>query len=89
MDFTASNGSPAKPDSLHYYNPQQPNHYMRAIEGVGAVIQDYDRSVLLLHEGLSLRTMTGQSYCCIWAVSRAVIEDYDRAVPALLYSCCL
>ena len=43
VDFTASNGNPATPQSLHYINPYQPNEYMKAIQSVGAVIQDYDR----------------------------------------------
>jgi hypothetical protein len=42
VDFTASNGSPSSPQSLHYMNPQQPNHYIKAIQSVGEVIKDYD-----------------------------------------------
>lgn len=47
IDFTASNGDPRKHSSLHYMDPQQPNSYMKAIQSVGYVIQDYDRSLLL------------------------------------------
>ena len=43
VDFTASNGDPRNPNSLHYINPYQPNEYEKAIQSVGAVIQDYDR----------------------------------------------
>lgn len=43
IDFTASNGDPRSPDSLHYFNPSQPNHYARALHAVGEIIQDYDR----------------------------------------------
>ncbi|CAH1780422.1 unnamed protein product [Owenia fusiformis] len=42
IDFTASNGNPATPQSLHYINPYEPNEYMKAIQAVGNVIQDYD-----------------------------------------------
>ena len=42
IDFTASNGNPATPNSLHYINPYQPNEYMQAIRAVGDVCQDYD-----------------------------------------------
>ena len=45
MDFTASNGDPRQPDSLHYMNPYEPNEYLQAIMAVGSVIQDYDRLV--------------------------------------------
>ena len=43
IDFTASNGDPRTPKSLHYISPHQPNEYMTAIRSVGNVIQDYDR----------------------------------------------
>lgn len=42
VDFTASNGDPRDPKSLHYMDPSQPNAYMMAIQAVGEVIQDYD-----------------------------------------------
>ncbi|XP_063221686.1 copine-8-like isoform X2 [Bacillus rossius redtenbacheri] len=41
VDFTASNGDPASPDSLHYVS-QVPNMYELAIQAVGSIIQDYD-----------------------------------------------
>jgi len=43
IDFTGSNGDPRKPSSLHFMNPVEPNSYMKAIQAVGSVIQDYDR----------------------------------------------
>ncbi len=42
IDFTASNGDPRTPQSLHYINAHVPNEYQKAIQSVGAVIQDYD-----------------------------------------------
>lgn len=47
IDFTASNGNPMQPTSLHYINPYQPNEYMQAIKAVGEVCQDYDTWVRL------------------------------------------
>lgn len=44
IDFTASNGDPRSPESLHYINSYQMNHYARALYAVGEIIQDYDRS---------------------------------------------
>ena len=45
IDFTASNGDPRKPTSLHYINPLSPNEYLRALRAVGYICQDYDRLV--------------------------------------------
>ncbi|GAA0167677.1 calcium-binding protein [Lithospermum erythrorhizon] len=43
VDFTASNGNPRLPDSLHYIDPTgRPNPYQRAIMQVGEVLQYYD-----------------------------------------------
>ncbi|KAH9363693.1 hypothetical protein HPB48_002028 [Haemaphysalis longicornis] len=42
VDFTASNGDPRDPGSLHFLDASQPNAYMMAIRAVGEVIQDYD-----------------------------------------------
>ncbi|CAL5194681.1 unnamed protein product [Lathyrus oleraceus] len=43
VDFTASNGNPQQPDSLHYVSGSgQLNSYQKAIMEVGEVIQFYD-----------------------------------------------
>ena len=43
VDFTASNGNPSQPSSLHYVNPFGGNNqYTAAIQAVGEIIQDYD-----------------------------------------------
>ena len=49
IDFTASNGNPLDPSSLHYINPMGTNEYLSAIWAVGQIIQDYDRYA---YEGL-------------------------------------
>lgn len=43
VDFTASNGDPKSPSSLHYMNPYRPNSYQTALRSVGEIIKDYDR----------------------------------------------
>ena len=48
IDFTASNGEPSKPDSLHYLDPAKPNQYTRALVAVGDVCQYYDSYVLFI-----------------------------------------
>lgn len=42
IDFTASNGNPQDPNSLHHVNPNAPNQYVRAIQAVADIIEDYD-----------------------------------------------
>ncbi|ROT71173.1 copine-8 [Penaeus vannamei] len=42
IDFTASNGNPQTPQSLHFVNPTAPNQYAQAIQSVGQIIEDYD-----------------------------------------------
>jgi len=48
IDFTASNGDPRSPQSLHHINPHQMNMYARALHAVGEIIQDYDSYVLIV-----------------------------------------
>uniref|UniRef100_A0A6A7G5X7 Copine-8-like isoform X1 n=2 Tax=Hirondellea gigas TaxID=1518452 RepID=A0A6A7G5X7_9CRUS len=42
VDFTASNGDPKQPGSLHYWDPNVDNQYASAIRAIGSIIQDYD-----------------------------------------------
>ena len=43
IDFTASNGLPNDPNSLHYLDRQRvENPYTMAIRSVGEIFQDYD-----------------------------------------------
>uniref|UniRef100_A0A3B3ZYI6 Uncharacterized protein n=1 Tax=Periophthalmus magnuspinnatus TaxID=409849 RepID=A0A3B3ZYI6_9GOBI len=46
IDFTASNGNPSQPTSLHYMSPYQLNDYALALKAVGEIIQDYDSDKL-------------------------------------------
>ena len=44
IDFTASNGSPDNPRSLHAMGPH--NQYVGAIQQVGAILEPYDYNKL-------------------------------------------
>ncbi|KAL8581960.1 hypothetical protein ACOMHN_027942 [Nucella lapillus] len=59
VDFTASNGSPGDPQSLHYYNPYVLNQYATAITSVGGIIQDYDTDKLFPALGFGARMPDG------------------------------
>ncbi|KAG2695390.1 hypothetical protein I3760_07G011200 [Carya illinoinensis] len=65
VDFTASNGNPRNPDSLHYIDPSgQLNSYQKAIIDVGEVIQFYDSDKRFPAWGFGGRTSDGTiSHC--------------------------
>ncbi|KAH9705674.1 protein BONZAI 1 [Citrus sinensis] len=65
VDFTASNGNPRLPDSLHYLDPSgRPNAYQRAILEVGEVLQVYDSDKRFPAWGFGARPIDGPvSHC--------------------------
>ncbi|XP_071960282.1 copine-8-like isoform X2 [Antedon mediterranea] len=46
IDFTASNGAPQQPNSLHHIGHNRQNAYEQAILAVGQIVQDYDSDKL-------------------------------------------
>ncbi|KAF3959786.1 hypothetical protein CMV_015430 [Castanea mollissima] len=65
VDFTASNGNPRNPDSLHYIDPSgRLNSYQRAIMEVGEVIQFYDSDRRFPAWGFGGRTIDGTTSHC-------------------------
>lgn len=42
IDFTASNGMPKFPNSLHYMDPAKPNQYQIAIDAISQILLNYD-----------------------------------------------
>lgn len=77
IDFTASNGNPNQPNSLHFMDPRQPNSYMKAIHAVGCVIQDYDRcwfvTRLLMANTWSLKHVHYYYYYCYYFIICIVV----------------
>ncbi|KAM0936008.1 putative C2 domain, von Willebrand factor, type A, copine, C2 domain superfamily [Dioscorea sansibarensis] len=65
IDFTASNGNPRLPDSLHYIDPSgRLNAYQRAILEVGEVLQFYDSDKRFPAWGFGARPIDGPvSHC--------------------------
>ncbi|XP_069699446.1 copine-8-like [Periplaneta americana] len=55
IDFTASNGDPQSPDSLHFIASAVPNQYEQALRAVGEIIQDYDSDRLFPVLGFGAR----------------------------------
>ncbi|KAL4361769.1 hypothetical protein GQ457_04G014740 [Hibiscus cannabinus] len=65
IDFTASNGNPRLPDSLHYIDPSgRLNAYQKAIYAVGEVLQFYDSDKRFPAWGFGARPIDGPvSHC--------------------------
>ncbi|KAL6495012.1 Protein BONZAI 1 [Orobanche gracilis] len=65
IDFTASNGNPRLPDSLHYIDPSgRPNAYQRAILEIGGLLQFYDSDKKFPAWGFGARPIDGPvSHC--------------------------
>lgn len=65
IDFTASNGNPRLPDSLHYLDPSgRFNAYQRAISSVGEVLEFYDTDKRFTAWGFGGRPIDGPvSHC--------------------------
>ncbi|EDV19302.1 uncharacterized protein TRIADDRAFT_62253 [Trichoplax adhaerens] len=59
VDFTASNGNPRHPSSLHYNDPDDLNVYQRAIVAVGAICQDYDTDKMFPALGFGAKLSSG------------------------------
>ncbi|ESO08587.1 hypothetical protein HELRODRAFT_190776 [Helobdella robusta] len=91
IDFTASNGNPNTPQSLHYMNPSQPNHYMRAIQSVGQVIQDYDSDQMFPSLGYGARVPPNMEVSHCFALNFNTSNPFCAGVQGILdaYRMCL
>lgn len=59
IDFTASNGKPHLPTSLHYISPYKENEYVFAIKSVGSVLAPYDTDQMIPVFGFGARLPPG------------------------------
>ncbi|XP_061825837.1 copine-2 isoform X2 [Nerophis lumbriciformis] len=91
IDFTASNGNPLEPSSLHYINPLGSNEYLAAILAVGQIIQDYDTDKMFPALGFGAQLPPD------WKVSHEFAINFNPTNPfcsgvegiAQAYSACL
>ncbi|XP_005056990.1 PREDICTED: copine-1 isoform X4 [Ficedula albicollis] len=75
VDFTASNGDPKSPDSLHYISPDGINEYLIAIWSVGSVVQDYDTDKLFPAFGFGAQVPPS------WQVSHEFALNFNPSNP--------
>ncbi|KAJ8271910.1 hypothetical protein COCON_G00107690 [Conger conger] len=75
IDFTASNGNPREPSSLHYINPMGTNEYLSAIWAVGQIIQDYDSDKMFPALGFGAQLPPD------WKVSHELAINFNPTNP--------
>ncbi|KAF6169699.1 hypothetical protein GIB67_004091 [Kingdonia uniflora] len=94
VDFTASNGNPRLPDSLHYIDSSgRQNPYQRVISEIGEVLQFYDIEKRFPAWGFGARAIDGPvSHCfnlngsssqCEVDGIQGIMRAYASAVPHL------
>ncbi|XP_067652733.1 copine-3-like isoform X2 [Haliotis asinina] len=91
IDFTASNGNPGNPTSLHYINPYQPNEYMQAIRAVGDVCQDYDSDKMFPALGFGAKIPPAMEVSHEFAINFNMQNPFCQGIDGVLgaYSNCI
>ncbi|KAI3942972.1 hypothetical protein MKW98_005484 [Papaver atlanticum] len=78
VDYTASNGNPRLPDSLHYIDPSgRPNAYQKAIKDVGDVLQCYDSDKRYPCWGFGARPIDGPVSHCFNLSGSSIHSEVD------------
>ncbi len=63
--YTASNGAPSSPESLHFINGRSFNEYQAAIQTVGEILMARPCALLLCGRvGVSARASRGRVHAC-------------------------
>jgi hypothetical protein len=91
IDFTASNGDPQSPQSLHYMNPHAFNKYQDAIINVGEILEKYNHTKMFPSYGFGAKLPDGKvSHCFALNGSssdprcggvQGVLDTYSKCLP--------
>ncbi|KAK4304696.1 hypothetical protein Pmani_023368 [Petrolisthes manimaculis] len=84
VDFTASNGDPKTPASLHYLQPGVDNQYALAIKSVGEIIQDYDSDKMFPALGFGARIPPNWSVSHEFFLNLSPDNPYCQGVAGIL-----
>lgn len=84
IDFTASNGDPNSPQSLHHFNPLFANPYVRALRAVGEIIQDYDSDKMFPVLGFGARLPPNGKVSHEFYVNGSPTNPYCQGVDGVL-----
>uniref|UniRef100_A0A4W5PIS9 Copine-2 n=1 Tax=Hucho hucho TaxID=62062 RepID=A0A4W5PIS9_9TELE len=89
IDFTASNGNPREPSSLHYINPLGSNEYLSAILAVGQIIQDYDTDKMFPALGFGAQLppdwKVGVCTLCMRGCVEGIAQAYSTCLPHIRF----
>uniref|UniRef100_A0A8C8D2C4 Copine-2 n=1 Tax=Oncorhynchus tshawytscha TaxID=74940 RepID=A0A8C8D2C4_ONCTS len=95
IDFTASNGNPREPFSLHYINPLGSNEYLSAILAVGQIIQDYDTDKMFPALGFGAQLPPDWKVksefavmhfpCFLWPGVEGIAQAYSACLPHIRF----
>lgn len=91
IDFTASNGDPTKPCSLHYINLNEPNEYIKSLITVGEVCQDYDTDKMFPAYGFGAKVPPNQELSFDFPLNFNLKNPYCSSVLGIVsaYQRCL
>jgi hypothetical protein len=84
IDFTASNGNPLDPRSLHYMAPGQDNQYVTAIKSVGGIIEDYDTDKMFPALGFGAKVPPMQQVSHEFFLNLSTDSPYCKGMEGLL-----
>ncbi|CAK9204572.1 unnamed protein product [Sphagnum troendelagicum] len=86
VDFTASNGNPLQPDSLHYFDPSgRSNAYQTAIRAVGQIIHHYDTDKRFPCWGFGGRPIDGPVSHC-FALNGNNSNPVVDGIPGIMFA---
>ncbi|XP_062517129.1 copine-8-like [Corticium candelabrum] len=84
IDFTASNGRPSLPTSLHYINPYEPNPYCMALQTIVEIIQDYATDKMFPALGFGAKVLPSTEVSHEFFLNGDICNPYCNGIDGLL-----
>lgn len=83
IDFTASNGSPHNPTSLHFMNPPNLNDYQKSIVSVGEILEKYNHTGLIPCYGFGAKLPGHQKALHMFPLTKDIAQPCYRSFREL------
>lgn len=84
IDFTLSNGDPNSRRSLHYLDKQGKNDYVKAIECIMDILQDYDTDQMYPVYGFGGKLPGGQDASHCFALNGDIYNPEQNQLQGVL-----